>query len=60
MASLVFFVPKPQRGHRMVVDYRLLNKKALFDAFLMPTVEYAFVNFHNAKVFSALDFISAY
>jgi hypothetical protein len=44
----------------MVEDYRLLNKKVVFDAFLMPTIEHAFANFHNAKVFSVLDLNSAY
>jgi hypothetical protein len=37
-ASPAFLVPKPNGGHRMVVDYRLLNKKVMFDAFPMPTV----------------------
>jgi hypothetical protein len=44
----------------MVVDYRLLNKKVVFDAFPMPTVEHAFANFTNAKIFSVLDMNSAY
>ena len=59
-ASPAFLVPKPNGGHRMVVDYRLLNKKVVFDAFPMPTVEHAFANFHNAKIFSVLDLNSAY
>jgi hypothetical protein len=44
----------------MVVDYRLLNKKVVFDAFRMPTVEHAFANFSGAKIFSVLDLNSAY
>jgi hypothetical protein len=44
----------------MVIDYRLLNKKVVFDAFPMPTVENAFDNFCDAKVFSVLDLNSAY
>jgi hypothetical protein len=45
----------------MVIDYRLLNKKVVFDAFPMPSVEqHAFANFQGAKVFSVLDFNSAY
>jgi hypothetical protein len=44
----------------MVVDYRLLNKKVVFDAFPMPSLEHAFANFHGAKVFSVLDLNSAY
>jgi hypothetical protein len=59
-ASPAFLVPKPNGGHRMVVDYRLLNKKVVFDAFPMPTVEHAYANFTNAKIFSVLDLNSAY
>jgi hypothetical protein len=59
-ASPAFLVPKPQGGYRMVVDYRLLNKKVVFDAFPMPSVEHAFANFQGAKVFSVLDLNSAY
>jgi hypothetical protein len=44
----------------MLVDYRLLHEKLIFDAFPMPTVEHAFVIFHSAKVFSVLDINSAY
>jgi hypothetical protein len=59
-ASPAFLVPKPHGGYRMVVDYHLLNKKVVFDAFPMPTVEHAFADFHNAKVFSMLDINLAY
>jgi hypothetical protein len=44
-SSPAFLVPKPSGGYRMVVDYRLLNKKVVFDAFPMPNVEQAFANF---------------
>jgi hypothetical protein len=44
----------------MVVDYRLLNKKVVLDVFPMPTVEHAFANFTNAKIFYVLDLNSAY
>ncbi|PNF27381.1 hypothetical protein B7P43_G17494, partial [Cryptotermes secundus] len=59
-ASPAFLVPKSSGGYRMVVDYRLLNKKVRFDAFPMPSVELAFSNFQGAKVFSILDLNSAY
>jgi hypothetical protein len=59
-ASPTFLVPKPNGGHRMVIDYRLLNKKVVFDAFPMPTVENAFDHFGGAKIFSVLDLNSAY
>jgi hypothetical protein len=44
----------------MVIDYRLLNKKVVFYAFPMSSVEHAFDTFSNAKVFSVLDLNSAY
>jgi hypothetical protein len=50
-ASPAFLAPKPRGGYRMVVDYRLLNKKVVFDTFPLPTIEYAFSTFHNAKIF---------
>jgi hypothetical protein len=59
-ASPAFLVPKPSSGYRIVVDYHLLNKKIVFDAFPMPNVECAFVNFAKAKTFSVLDLNSAY
>jgi hypothetical protein len=59
-ASPAFLVPKPQGGYRMVVGYRLLNKKVVFDAFPMPSLEHAFANFQGAKVFFILDLNSAY
>jgi hypothetical protein len=37
-----------------------LNKKVVFDAFPMPSVEHAFANFQGAKVFSILDRNSTY
>jgi hypothetical protein len=59
-ASPAFLVPKPDGGHRMVIDYCLLNKKVVFDAFPTPTVENAFDHFGGAKIFSVLDLNSAY
>jgi transposase InsO family protein len=59
-ASPAFLVPKPSGGQRMVVDYRLLNRKIVFDAFPMPNVEAAFAHFGKAKIFSVLDLNSAY
>jgi hypothetical protein len=44
----------------MVVDYRQLNKKIVFDAFPMPNVDCAFGNFRDATIFSVLDLNSAY
>jgi hypothetical protein len=53
-ASPTFLVPKPGGGHRMVIDYRLLNKKIVFDAFSMPNVDCAFANFAKARSFPSL------
>jgi hypothetical protein len=44
----------------MIVDYRLLNKKIVFDAFPMPNVECDFANIAKAKIFSVLDLNSGY
>jgi hypothetical protein len=44
----------------MVVDYRLLNRKVVFEAFPMPNVENAFANFGKAAFFSVLGLNSAY
>jgi hypothetical protein len=55
-ASLAFLVRKPNGGQRMVVDYRLLNTKILFDAFPMTNVKCAFANFSQAKIFSGFEF----
>jgi transposase InsO family protein len=59
-ASPAFLVPKSTGGQRMVVDYRLVNRKIVFDAFPMPNVDCAFANFSKAKIFSVLDLNSAY
>jgi len=44
----------------MVVDYRKVNAKVIFDSYPMPTVEQAFEQFEGAVVFSILDLNSAY
>jgi hypothetical protein len=58
--SPAFVVPKPSGCQRMVVDYRLLNKKFVFDAFPMLCVECALANFDKAINFSVLDLNSVY
>lgn len=59
-ASLALLVPKPHGDYRMVVDCCLLNKKVVFYAFPMLTVEHTFADFHNEKLFSVLNLNSAY
>jgi hypothetical protein len=59
-SSPAFLVPKPGGGQRIVVDYRRLNKKIVFDAFPMSNVDCAFGNFRDATIFSVLNLNSAY
>ena len=44
----------------MVVDYRKVNSKILFDSYPMPSVEKAFKQFSGAVIFSIFDLKSAY
>ena len=59
-ASPAFLVPKAGGDYRMVVDYRKVNSKIVFDSYPMPTIEQAFEQFGGAVVFSVLDLNSAY
>jgi hypothetical protein len=59
-ASPTFLVPKSVGGFRMVVDYRKVNSKIVFDSYPMPTIEQAFEQFAGAAIFSVLDLNSAY
>ena len=59
-ASPAFLVAKPNGSQRLVVDYRKLNKKVVFDCFPLPTLESAFQMFHGAKIFSVIDLHSAF
>jgi len=51
-ASPAFLVPKSGGGFRMVVDYRKVNSKIVFDSYPMPTIEQAFKQFTGAIIFS--------
>jgi len=44
----------------MVVDYRKVNSKILFNSYFMPSVEQTFEQFSGAVVFSMFDLNSAY
>jgi hypothetical protein len=59
-ASPAFLVPKNDGSFRMVVDYRKVNSKIMFDSYPMPTIEQAFQQFAGAAIFSILDLNSAY
>jgi hypothetical protein len=59
-ASPAFLMPKGEGGFRLVVDYRKVNSKIVFDSYPMPTIEQAFEQFAGAAIFSVLDLNSAY
>ena len=59
-ASPAFLVPKKTGGFRLVVDYRKVNTKIVFDSYPMPTIDQALEQFSGAAVFSVLDLNSAY
>jgi transposase InsO family protein len=58
--SPAFLVPKSGGDYRMVVHYRKVNAKVVFDSYPMPTIEQAFEQFGGAVVFLVLDLNSAY
>ena len=59
-ASPGFLVPKSGSSYRMVVDYRKLNSKIVFDSYPMPNIEEASDQFANAAIFSVLCLNSPY
>ena len=59
-ASPAFLVPKRDGGFRLLVDYRKVNTRVVFDSYPMPTIDQALDQFAGASVFSVLDLNSAY
>ena len=59
-ASPVFLVPKSGGDFRMVVGYRNVNAKVLFDSYPMPPIDEAFDQFSGAMIFSVFNLNSAY
>ena len=59
-ASPAFLAPKSGGDFRMVVDYRKVNAKVLFDSYPMPSIDQAFDQFSGAVIFSVFDLNSAY
>jgi len=59
-ASPAFLVPKGGDAYRMVVDYRKVNSKIVFDSYPLPTIDQTFEQLGGASVFSVLDLNSAY
>jgi hypothetical protein len=58
--SPAFLVAKKDGGFQLVVDYRKINSKIVFDSYPMPTIEQALDQFGGATIFSVLDLNSAY
>ena len=59
-ASPAFLAPKGEMALRMVVDYRKVNSKIIFDSYTMRTIDQAFEQLGGAAVFSVFDLNSAY
>ena len=59
-ASPAFLIDKNSGGSRLVVVYRKVNAKIVFDSYPLPTTDQAFQQFNDAVIFSVLDFNSAY
>jgi hypothetical protein len=54
MLVQLFWFLNHDEGYRMVIDYRLLNRKVVVDAFFMPTIETASDQFCSATIFSVI------
>lgn len=59
-AAPVLFVKKKDGRLRLCVDYRLLNKHTIRNAFPLPVIDDLFIKIGQAKVFSKLDLMSGY
>jgi len=53
-ASPAFLVPKKAGGFRLVVDYRKLNARTVFDSYPMPTIDQVLIS--GSMFFSALTY----
>jgi hypothetical protein len=58
-ASPAFLISKSGGDFRMVVDYRKVNAKVIFDSYPMPTIDQAFEQFGGAVRFSVFHLNSA-
>ena len=59
-ASPVVLVRKKSGGLRMCVDFRLLNRHVIRDAYPLPRIEESMDALKGARVFSTMDLQSAY
>ena len=53
--SLVFFVGKKNRGKRMVMDYRKLNRQTVKNNYLLPLITELVDNMGTKQVFTKID-----
>ena len=51
----VFFVDKKNRGKRMVIDYRRLNKQTIKNNYLLPLITDLVDSMGNKRVFTKMD-----
>lgn len=56
----MLFVKKRDKGLRMVIDYRLLNKNTVAPSFPLPRMEDLLSQLSSATVFSKLDLKDGY
>lgn len=59
-SSPAFLIPKSTDKHRLVIDYRQLNKKIEFESVPLPDIHGAFHYFSEAKVFTVMDLNQAF
>jgi hypothetical protein len=58
--SPAFLVPKSGGGFQMMVDYRKVNSKVVFDSYPILMAEQPFQQFGGTILFSVLDLYSTY
>ena len=58
--SPILFVPKPDGGRRLCVDFRRLNAQTRKDSYPMPSIEESLNRLAGCKVFSTLDLVSGF
>jgi hypothetical protein len=59
-SSPSFLVDKPNGDHRLVIDYRALNKKIEIDCNPIPNIHFSFHWFAKAKYFTVIDLNQGY
>ena len=59
-ACPAIILPKPNRGIRLCIDYRKLNKISTPDVFPMPLIEDLIDHLSQSKVISVLDLAKGY